>query len=146
MLTLLGRQGEISGLRAGHIQTLSNLEDLEVTNRELENVHILVTTPLKLCNLSILGYDMTKFKQIIFDEADKYFELSFMKQFSSILDSLKKSSRANYYLFSATFPPGNLTALPKSNFLEIERQLKDVFTDPIEIIIRGKMTVLDTIE
>jgi superfamily II DNA/RNA helicase len=79
VLALLGRHGEISGLRAGHIQTLSNLEDLEVTTSELEDVNILVTTPLKFCNLSILGYDMQRFKQIIFDEADKYFELSFMK-------------------------------------------------------------------
>ena len=31
-------------------------------------------------------------------------------------------------------------------FLEIENQLRDVFTDPIEVIIKGKMVVLDTID
>jgi ATP-dependent RNA helicase DDX52/ROK1 len=33
-----------------------------------------------------------------------------------------------------------------TNTVEIEKQLKEVFIDPIEIIIRGKMTVLDSIE
>lgn len=133
VLTLLGRKGEISGLKAGHIQTY-DLKELEQTKKELENIHVLVSTPMKFCKLAKIGYDMTQFNQVVFDEADKYFEMSFMSQFSNILDSLKKNKNTNYYLFSATFP------------VEIENQLKDVFIDPIEIIIRGKMTVLDTID
>jgi hypothetical protein len=59
VLTLLGRNGEVSGLKAGHIQTFSDLKDLEQTKKDLENVHVLISTPLKFCKLAKLGYDTT---------------------------------------------------------------------------------------
>lgn len=76
--------------------------------------------------------DLVSFKHIVLDEADKYFEMSFMDQLGLILESLRSSQR-HYYLFSATFPT------------EIEEKLSEIFVDPIEVVIKGKLTVLNTI-
>jgi len=131
VLAFIGKEGAIGGLRGGHIYKL-DFTSKETLKTSIDGLDILVTTPMKFIQLAEAEIDLSPFKHVVLDEADKYFEMSFMKQFNSILDSLKGGER-NYYLFSATFPP------------EIENRLKDIFVDPVEIVIRGKMTVLNTI-
>jgi ATP-dependent RNA helicase DDX52/ROK1 len=121
------------GLRIRHINKFSFKEGEEKLLQELADTDFLVCTPLKFLQLSKIEKTAEDFSWVILDEADKYFELGFLDQFKQITEVLKLSKKT-YGLFSATFPP------------QIEKLVVELLVDPVQIIIRGKMVVLDSIE
>ena len=125
-LTLIGKTMAIGGLKIGHIHKIeSNMKDYD----------LLVSTPKKFLDLYSQNepQDSIDFNYIVLDEADKYFELSFMEDLEKLLDVLKANER-QYLLFSATMPEA------------IERAINSIFVDKIEVIIGGKVRVLNTID
>lgn len=115
-----------SNLVAGHI---ANLKE------SLENYHILVATPKKFIDQfesSESKQFFDHFQHIVLDEADKYFELQYQTQLEKIFE-IFKSNKKTYYLFSATFP------------YQIEKVIDQIFIDKIEIIVGGKVKVLNSI-
>lgn len=120
------------GLTVKHINKMNYGDDKEKYATDFEALDLLVTTPLKFLNVAKLGVDLEKFDYVVLDEADKYFELGFLDQFKELIDLLKLTKK-HYSLFSATFPS------------QIEKMVVDLLIDPVQIIIRGKMVVLDTI-
>jgi ATP-dependent RNA helicase DDX52/ROK1 len=120
------------GLSVKHINKMNYGDDKDKYTADFEALDLLITTPLKFLNISKLGVDLDKFEYVVLDEADKYFELGFLDQFKELIDALKLTKK-HYSLFSATFPS------------QIEKLVVDLLIDPVQIIIRGKMVVLDTI-
>jgi len=70
---------------------------------------------------------------VVLDEADKFFELSFLPQLEQLL-SLFKTADKQYVLMSATFPH------------EIEKAIEGSFVDRTQAVIGGKVNVLSTID
>ena len=148
VLQLLGRssrvQNQVSGVQeslpliARHINKMNfksetDEERADLYAKELEEIDILVTTPLKFINIAQMGVNMDSFDYVVLDEADKYFELGFMDQFKQLTEVLKVSQKT-YSLFSATLPS------------QIEKELETILVDPVSIVIRGKLRVLDSIK
>jgi ATP-dependent RNA helicase DDX52/ROK1 len=73
------------------------------------------------------------FEHIVLDEADKYFEYSYMDQLQTLL-SIFNSAHKHYMLFSATLPGA------------IERAIEGIFANKIKCIIGGRVNVLSSIE
>jgi ATP-dependent RNA helicase DDX52/ROK1 len=130
-LQFLGKEGE-GGLVVKHINKMAFGEEMEKYGEEFKTLDILVTTPLKFIKIAEKGVEISSFEYIALDEADKYFELGFIEQFKSLTD-LFKTSQKHYSLFSATLPP------------QIEKLILEILVDPVQIIVKGKMAVLDTI-
>jgi ATP-dependent RNA helicase DDX54/DBP10 len=67
------------------------------------NPDILVATPGRFCHLKLeMNMDLSSIKYIVFDEADRLFEMGFAAQLSDILASLPATRQS--LLFSATLP------------------------------------------
>ena len=96
----------------------------------------MVTTPKKFLNLLDCPQReeiLANFEHIVLDEADKYFELSFMDQMNSLLEAFKTSEK-HFMLFSATLPGA------------IERALGGLFVDTVKCVIGGRVNVLGSIQ
>jgi len=124
---LIGKSNPLLGLKISHIQKME--EDISEYN-------LVVSTPQKF--LSLVAEDTTgklaeRFECIILDEADKFFELSFMPQLEQLLE-LFKTHEKQYVLVSATLPT------------EIEKAVNTVFVDKTQAVIGGKVNVLNTID
>lgn len=130
-LQFLGKEGQ-GGLVVKHINKMAFGEEMEKYSEEFNTLDILVTTPLKFIKIAEKGVEINSFEYIALDEADKYFELGFIEQFKSLTD-LFKTSQKHYSLFSATLPP------------QIEKLVLEILVDPVQIIVKGKMAVLETI-
>lgn len=148
ILQLLGRssrvQNQVNGaqealpLVARHINKMNfkgetDEETVQLYTKDLDEIDILITTPLKFINIAQMGVNMDQFDYVVLDEADKYFEFGFMDQFKQLTDILKVSQKT-YSLFSATLPT------------QIEKELETILVDPVSIVIRGKLRVLDSIK
>lgn len=120
------------GINIKHINKMNYGQEKEKYEADFEELDLLVTTPLKFIKIAQMEVSLDQFEYVVLDEADKYFELGFLDQFKD-LTSLLKLSKKQYALFSATFPP------------QIEKMVIDLLVDPVQVIIRGKMVVLDTI-
>lgn len=120
------------GLTVRHINKMNYKDEKEKYEADFEALDLLITTPLKFLNVAKLGVSLEKFDYVVLDEADKYFELGFLDQFKELTEVLRLTKK-HYSLFSATFPS------------QIEKMVVDLLIDPVQIIIRGKMVVLDTI-
>lgn len=120
------------GLSVKHVNKMNYGDEKDKYEADFEALDLLITTPLKFLNISKLGVSLDKFEYVVLDEADKYFELGFLDQFKELTEILKLTKK-QYSLFSATFPG------------QIEKMVVDLLIDPVQIIIRGKMVVLDTI-
>ena len=95
---------------------------------------IIITTPLRLIDvLKHEALDLSNVKDIVFDEADKLFDKTFVEQTDSIL-SLCHSNQLRKSMFSATLP---------SNVEEIAQS---IMLDPIRIIIGHKEAANSNIE
>jgi len=68
-------------------------------------VEILISTPLKLANLSE-QFNFQNLEHLVIDEADKMFEMGFIEQIDTILKNCKNNLRITKFLFSATMQPG----------------------------------------
>lgn len=115
-----------------HINKMNYGQEKEKYEADFQELDLLVTTPLKFIKIAQMGVSLEDFEYVVLDEADKYFELGFLDQFKD-LTSLLKLSKKQYALFSATFPT------------QIEKMVIELLVDPVQVIIRGKMVVLDTI-
>ena len=73
------------------------------------------------------------FEHIVLDEADKYFEFSYMKQLEALL-SLFNTAQKHYMLFSATLPTA------------IEQAIEGIFANKIKCVVGGRVNVLSSIE
>lgn len=120
------------GINIKHINKMNYGQEKKKYEADFEELDLLVTTPLKFIKIAQMEVPLDQFEYVVLDEADKYFELGFLDQFKD-LTSLLKLSKKQYALFSATFPP------------QIEKMVIDLLVDPVQVIIRGKMVVLDTI-
>ena len=97
---------------------------------------ILISTPEKF--LMLAGKDNKKsvldnFQHIILDEADKFFEYSYMDQLNKLLQMFSASQK-HFMLFSATLP------------VQVEKALEGCFLDKVKVIVGGRVNVLSTIE
>lgn len=97
----------------------------------------MVSTPQKFLNL-VAGSEksieaLSMFEHILLDEADKYFEYSYMEQLEKLL-SLFNTAEKHFMLFSATLPP------------KIERAIEGLFANKIKCVIGGRVNVLSSIE
>jgi ATP-dependent RNA helicase DDX54/DBP10 len=67
------------------------------------NPDIIIATPGRFLHLQIeMGLDLSSFKYVVFDEADRLFEMGFAAQLSEILHALPTTRQT--LLFSATLP------------------------------------------
>lgn len=73
------------------------------------------------------------FEHIVLDEADKYFEYSYMDQLDRLL-SLFDTAQKHFMLFSATLPA------------KIERAIEGLFANKVKCVIGGRVNVLSSIE
>ena len=87
----------------------------------LSTTEILITTPLKLHQLTETFFDLGQIRYLVIDEADKMFEMGFLEQIDSAISHIKDSSVMAKFLFSATMQPA------------IEELLKSVMDDPLKI-------------
>lgn len=125
-LKLIGKQNPIGGLKIGHIQKLES----KITDYDL-----IVTTPNKIIEILEKAGDKPElnYNHVVLDEADKYFELSFMDQLEKLLQLMKANER-QYLLFSATYPQA------------IEKTISNIFLDRVEIVVGGRVRVLNSID
>lgn len=127
-LQLIGKKKPLLGLSIGHIQKLAE--------GEAEGVRVLVSTPqtfLKSSEQPAFARFVKELELVVLDEADKFFELSFLPQLEQLL-SLFKTADKQYVLVSATFPH------------EIEKAIEGSFVDRTQAVIGGKVNVLSTID
>jgi ATP-dependent RNA helicase DDX52/ROK1 len=127
-LQLIGKKKPLLGLSIGHIQKLQE--------GEIERVRVLVSTPqtfLKSSEKPEFAKFVKELELVVLDEADKFFELSFLPQLEQLL-SLFKTADKQYVLMSATFPH------------EIEKAIEGSFVDRTQAVIGGKVNVLSTID
>lgn len=87
ILQFIGKLGKVKGLVSNHICRM-NLDSLEEFKKEMNEIDLLVTTPLNF--LKILEKDPNntiskEIKWVVLDEADKYFEMGFLDQFEKII-------------------------------------------------------------
>lgn len=68
-------------------------------------MEILISTPLKLANLSE-QFNFQNLEHLVIDEADKIFDMGFIEQIDTILKNCKNNLRITKFLFSATMQPG----------------------------------------
>ncbi|EDO14524.1 hypothetical protein Kpol_274p7 [Vanderwaltozyma polyspora DSM 70294] len=95
---------------------------------------IIVSTPLRLIDVvKNEALDLSQVKHLIFDEADKLFDKTFVEQSDDILSSCSHSSLRKS-MFSATIP---------SNVEEIA---KSIMMDPVRVIIGHKEAANTSIE
>lgn len=95
---------------------------------------ILVSTPLRLIDLvKNEGLDLSHVKHIVFDEADKLFDKTFIEQTDDILSSFT-GAKIRKSMFSATIP---------SNVEEIAHS---IMMDPVRVIIGHKEAANTDIE
>ena len=73
------------------------------------------------------------FEHIVLDEADKYFELSYMDQLEALLQ-IFNTAQKHYMLFSATLPS------------RIEQAIEGIFANKVKCVIGGRVNVLSSIE
>lgn len=84
-----------------HYGTSSN-ERIEFSSMTT-NPDIIIATPGRFLHLKVeMGLDLSSVKYIVFDEADRLFEMGFAAQLSEILYALPSSRQT--LLFSATLP------------------------------------------
>jgi ATP-dependent RNA helicase DDX52/ROK1 len=76
---------------------------------------------------------LSLFEHIVLDEADKYFELSYMDQLQSLL-KLFNTAQKHYMLFSATLPP------------RIEQAIEGIFANKVKCVVGGRVNVLSSID
>jgi ATP-dependent RNA helicase DDX52/ROK1 len=76
---------------------------------------------------------LSLFEHIVLDEADKYFELSYMDQLESLLE-IFNTAQKHYMLFSATLPP------------RIEQVIEGIFANKVKCVIGGRVNVLSSIQ
>ena len=127
-LKLIGKKNPIMGLKIAHIQ--------KVDDKDLPDIRILISTPhnfLKQMEDEKMKLFIGNLKSVVLDEADKFFELSFMPQLEQLLTAFK-STEKQYVLVSATFPQ------------EVEITIRSAFVDRTQAIIGGKVNVLSTID
>lgn len=91
------------GLRWGLIVGGESLdEQFELISN---NPDILIATPGRLLHLCVeMNLNLSSVKHLIFDEADRLFELGFAEQLTELLSRLPDSSKRQTALFSATLP------------------------------------------
>jgi len=125
--------GQENHLKVKYIHKLSN--DLTSFQEQVQHIDVIISTPMKFIKLFEQCQDQLETIQyVIFDEADKYFELGFLDQVNEILEFLKTNTSIVYGWFSATINP------------VVEDILKNFLTDPIKVIIGGRNNVLASIE
>lgn len=76
---------------------------------------------------------LSRFEHVVLDEADKYFEYSYMDQLEALLGKLD-SAKKHYMLFSATLPP------------QIERSVEGLFANKVKVVVGGRVNVLSSTE
>lgn len=126
-LKLIGKKAPLLGLSISHIQKLEK--------NELLTTRILISTPhnfLKSSTEEASAQFVKNLGIVVFDEADKFFELSFLPQLEQLLTFFKLSEK-QYILVSATFPT------------EIESIIESSFVDRTQAVIGGKINVLSSI-
>ena len=127
-LKLIGKKKPLLGISIGHIQKLEK--------KEIDSTRILISTPasfLKISDSEEFASFVQKLEVVVLDEADKFFELSFLEQLEQLL-TLFKTSEKQYVLVSATFPH------------EIEKAIEGSFIDRTQTVVGGKLNVLSTID
>lgn len=109
--------------------------DAKSFQEQMEHTDVIITTPMKFIKLfQDMNEAIMAIRYAIFDEADKYFELGFLDQITTILEFLKENTSIVYGWFSATIN------------VVIEDILKNFLKEPIKIIIGGRNNVLASIE
>ena len=70
------------------------------------NPDIIIATPGRISYLlkEISSFNLRSIKYLIFDEADRLFEMGFAVQLKMIIDNLSKTNKRQTMLFSATMP------------------------------------------
>lgn len=84
---------------------VSCLQDNELTSKSAKsaNPDILIATPGRFLHLKVeMGLDLSSIRYVVFDEADRLFEMGFAAQLTEILHALPQSRQT--LLFSATLP------------------------------------------
>lgn len=95
-----------------------------------------MTTPQKFLNVLECPEKeqiLSNFEHVVLDEADKYFELSYMDQMNKLLEVFKTTEK-HFMLFSATLPGA------------IEKALGSIFVDTVKCVIGGRVNVLSSIQ
>ncbi|SCV04086.1 LAMI_0H13300g1_1 [Lachancea mirantina] len=95
---------------------------------------IIITTPLRLIDIvKQEALDLSNVKHLIFDEADKLLDKTFVEQADSILSSCS-NPQLRRSMFSATIPSG------------IESMAQSIMHDPVRVIIGHKEAANSNIE
>ncbi|CCF56501.1 hypothetical protein KAFR_0B02030 [Kazachstania africana CBS 2517] len=97
---------------------------------------IIITTPLRLIDLlNAEALDLNNLRHLIFDEADKLFDKTFVEQSDSILSLISaKNLKLRKSMYSATIPS------------HIEDIAKSLMLDPVRVIIGHKESANSDIE
>lgn len=88
---------------------------------------LIISTPLRLIDLmKNNAIDISNIKHLIFDEADKLFDKTFIEQSDHIINAIKDSNNLKKIMFSATIPS------------RIEEIAQSIMDNPIRVIIGKK--------
>lgn len=118
------------------VALLSKSLSAKLRNKFISNkkYDIIISTPLRLIDaVKNEALDLSQVKHIVFDEADKLFDKTFVEQTDDILSSCS-DPKIRKSMFSATIP---------SNVEEIAQS---IMTDPIRVIIGHKEAANSNIE
>lgn len=118
------------------VALLSKSLSMKLKNKVISDkkYDIIIATPLRLIDvMKAESLDLSKLKNIIFDEADKLFDKTFVEQSDAIL-SLCNTKNLRKSMFSATIPSG------------VEEIANSIMFDPIRIIIGHKEAANANIE
>lgn len=132
----LSRRVFLEKKRPLQVALLSKSLSAKLRNKAVSDTKydILVSTPLRLIDLvKNEGLDLSHVKHIVFDEADKLFDKTFIEQTDDILSSFT-GAKIRKSMFSATIP---------SNVEEIAHS---IMMDPVRVIIGHKEAANTDIE
>ncbi|QLL34533.1 hypothetical protein HG536_0G03950 [Torulaspora globosa] len=124
----LSRKIFLDKKRPLQVALLSKSLNAKLRNRVVSDkkYDIIVTTPLRLIDLmKNEALDLSTVKHIIFDEADKLFDKTFIEQTDDILSSCS-NPKLQKSLFSATMPSS------------VEEIAQSIMMDPVRVIIGHK--------
>ena len=106
-----------------------------IKEEEIEAADVLIGSPDRISKLLECekGQEwVKKVKHVVFDEADKFFELNLMNQMEMALQQFKPDE-VQWILVSATLPQA------------VEKIISNVFNDRAQVVIGGKLNVLNKI-
>ena len=118
------------------VALLSKSLSMKLKNKVISDkkYDIIISTPLRLIDvMKSEALDLSSLKNIIFDEADKLFDKTFVEQSDAILD-LCSAKNLRKSMFSATIPSS------------VEDIANSIMLDPIRIIIGHKEAANSNIE